>query len=251
MDTQTLGKRLGVPNVFGRRLRGAGSTGAVVLGLGLAVLTTLVATGRTVRLDHWMDETLPRRGGGPAPLHFVAEAIITVANPAITMALLLTVVALWAIRSRTPWPVLAAAPALASLTVTVLFGKWMLARPGPPGSHPVHFLGAYPSGHTATALVCTGTLAVLVARRHPQCRRGLTLAVTGWTTLVAWSLLWLHFHWLCDVLGGALLGALLLWLLYRWPWYLVALSSRRSEDTDLGTGVHESDAPRPAPTRSL
>ena len=258
MDTQTPGKRFGVLNVFRRVFRrrswGAGaawSTGAAVLALGLAVLTTLVATGGpSVGLDRWVDERLPRRGGGPAPLHFVAEAITTVANPPLTMALLLAAVALWAIRSRTLWPVVAAAPAVVGLTVTVLVGKWLLARPGPPGSDPVDILGAYPSGHAATALVCTGTLAVLVGRGHPQFSRGLTLAVTGWTTLVAWSLLWLHFHWLCDVLGGALLGALLLWLLYRWPWSLVAPPRRRSEGTDLGTGSPESTAPRPDPTRS-
>jgi hypothetical protein len=79
------------------------------------------------------------------------------------MALLLTVVALWAIWSRTPWPVVGAAPAVVAMTVTVLVGKWLLARPGPPGSDAVDSLGYYPSGHTATALVCTGTLAVLVA----------------------------------------------------------------------------------------
>ena len=251
MDTQTPEKRLGVFDVFRRRPWGAGaawSTGAAVLALGLAVLTTLVATGRTVGLDHWVDETMPSRGGGPAPLHFVAMAITTVANPPVTMALLLTVVAFWAIWSRTAWPLVAAAPAVVALTVTVLVGKWLLARPGPTGSDPVDILGAYPSGHTATALVCTGTLAVLVARRHPQYRRGLALAVAGWTMLVAWSLLWLHFHWLCDVLGGALLGALLLWLLYRWPWYLVARPSRQSEGTDLGTGPPESAASRPDPT---
>jgi membrane-associated phospholipid phosphatase len=253
MDTQTSGKGLGVFDVFKRRPWGAGaawSTGAALLGLGLTALTTLVATGRTVGLDRWVDETVPRRGGGPAPLHFVAQAITTVANPPVTMALLLTVVALWAIWSRTPWPVVAAAPAVVALTVTVLAGKWLLARPGPPGSDVVDSLGYYPSGHTATALVCTGTLAVLVARRHPHYRRGLTLAVTVWTTLVAWSLLWLHFHWLCDVVGAALLGALLLWLLYRWPWFLVAPPSRRSEGTDVGTGSQESVAPRPGPTRS-
>lgn len=250
MDSQTPGKRLGVLNVFRRRPWGPGSTGVVVLGLGLAVLTSLVATGRTVGLDRWVDETLPRRGGGPAPLHFVAEAITTVASPPLTLGLLLIATVLWAIWSRTLWPVLAAAPAVALLTVTVLLGKWLFARPGTPGSDPVHIFGAYPSGHTATALVCTGTLAVLVTRRHPQYRRGLTLAVTGWTALVAWSLLWLHFHWLCDVLGAALLGALLLWLLYRWPWYLVVPRSRRSEGTDVRTGSQESVAPRPDPTRS-
>ena len=230
MDTQTSQKRVGVLDVFKRRPWGAGaagSTGAIVLLLGLFVLTTLVATGQTVGLDRWVDKTMPKRGGGPASLHFVAEAITRIANPPVTMAFLLTVVALWAIWSQTPWPVVATAPAVVALTVTVLVGKWMLARPGPHGSDPLNRLGYYPSGHTATALVCTGTLAVLVARRHPQYRRGLTLAVTAWTTLVAWSLLWLHFHWLFDVLGAALLGALLLWLLYRWPWSLVAPPTRR------------------------
>ena len=253
IDTQTQGKGLGVFDVFRRRLWGTGaawSTGAAVLALGLAVLTTLVATGRTVGLDRWVDEKLPSRGGGPAPLHFVAEAITRVANPPVTMALLLTVVALWGIWSRTPWPVVVAVPAVVLLTVTVLAGKWLLARPGPPGSDPVDIFGAYPSGHTATALVCTGTLAVLVGRRHPRYRRGVALAVTGWTTLVAWSLLWLHFHWLCDVLGAALLGALLLWLLYVWPWYIVAPPFRRSETTAEGTGSQDSLAPREGPTRS-
>jgi hypothetical protein len=250
MDSQTLGKRLGALNVFRRRVGGKGATGAVALALGLAVLTALVATGRTVGLDSWVNELMPRRGGGPAPLHFVAEAIVTVATPSVTVALLLTAAALWAIWSRTLWPVLAVAPAVAVLTVTVLVGKWLLARPGTPGSGTVHIFGAYPSGHTATALVCTGTLAVLVARRHPQFRRGLTLAVTGWTALVAWSLVWLHFHWLCDVLGAALLGALLLWLLFRWPCCVVAPTSRQSERTDVGTGPQESVARRPDLTRS-
>jgi len=45
-----------------------------------------------------------------------------------------------------PWPVVAAAPAVVALTVTVLAGKWLLARPGPPCGDPVDILGAYPSG---------------------------------------------------------------------------------------------------------
>lgn len=247
-------KRLGVLNVFGRRRLQAGagwSTGAAVLALSLVVLTTVVATGGpSAGLDGWVDERLPRRGGGNPTLHSVAEAITTLANPPLTMALLLAAVALWALRSRTLWPVVAAAPAVVGLTVTVLVSKWLLARPGPPGSDPVDILGAYPSGHTATALVCTGTLAVLLARGHSPYRRALTLAVTGWTILVAWSLLWLHYHWLSDVLGGALLGALLLWLLYRWPWYLVARSTPRCEGTELGTRPQDSTTPRPEPDQS-
>jgi membrane-associated phospholipid phosphatase len=35
--------------------------------------------------------------------------------------------------------------------------------------------------------------------------------------LVAAALLWEHFHWLSDVVGSMFLGALVLWLLLRWP----------------------------------
>jgi membrane-associated phospholipid phosphatase len=41
-----------------------------------------------------------------------------------------------------------------------------------------------------------------------------------WTLLVVLGLLWLHFHWLSDVVGSVLLGSLVLWLLLRWPWRL-------------------------------
>ncbi len=199
---------------------------AAVLALCLIVLTTLVATSRTISLDRWVNDSIPKEGDGPAPLHALAVAITRVANPPLTVAVLLTVVALWAILERSPWPVVVAAPAVLALTVAVLAGKWLLGRTGPPSDDPAHLLGAYPSGHTATALVCSGVLALLVSRRHPQYRPGLVSAAMGWTTLVGWSLIWMHFHWLCDVLGALLLGALLLLLLYRWPWHLVAPASR-------------------------
>jgi len=227
---------------------------AAALALGLVLLTSLVALGGPiVRLDRWVDDTLPRRHGGPAPLHAMAAVVSQVGNPAATVALLLAVAVLWAVWSRALWPVAAAAPAVVALTVTVLLGKWLLARPGPPGNDLEDSLGYFPSGHTATACVCAGTLAVLVARRHPRWRRGVTLAAAGWTVLVAWSMVWLHFHWLSDVLGGALLAALLLWLLYRWPWQLVPPPTRRSRDarpgagSAAGTGLPESAASGPHP----
>lgn len=224
MDTQSpqKGAVRSVPFVRSSSHAGAAPLAAGLLALCLIVLTTLVATGRTIGLDRWVNEAIPKEGEGPAPLHALAVAITRVANPPLTVAVLLSVVALWAIWARSPWPVLVAAPAVLALVSAVLAGKWLLGRPGPPSDDPAHLLGAYPSGHTATALVCSGVFAILVSHRHPQHGGALLLAATAWTTLVAFSLVWLHFHWLSDVLGALLLGALLLVLLYRWPWHLVA-----------------------------
>ena len=66
-----------------------------MLALSLIVLTTLVAMGRTAGLDRWVDEAIPKEGEGPAPLYALAVAITTVANPPLTMTVLLIVVALW------------------------------------------------------------------------------------------------------------------------------------------------------------
>ena len=92
-----------------------------------------------------------------------------------------------------------------------------MARPGPPGGPPHDLFGYYPSGHTTTAAVCLGTLALVAARRHRARRIPLLGAAVLWTTLVGAAMVIHRYHWPTDVLAGFLLGTLLLTLVDRLP----------------------------------
>ena len=191
------------------------------LAVGFLLLTVGVLTkGPLVRLDLFVDSQMPGRDDGPQALHDLAMGVITLADPPYTTVALLAVVLGWGLLTRSWWPVLAAAPAVLAMTSTVLLFKWLVGRAGPPGSGPAGSFGAFPSGHTATALVCAATLAALVGFARPQWAIAARLAAAAWALLVAWSVVWVHYHFLNDVLGSFLLGSLVLWLCYRWPWSL-------------------------------
>ena len=194
---------------------------AAALAASFSLLTlSVLLDGPTTWLDRLLDARLPHPGEGPSALHSVAVLVSTVANPPGVISVVVAVVLGWSVLARSRWPLFAAAPSLLALVGTVLMSKWLVGRPGPPESNPVSALGGlgyFPSGHTATALVCAGTLAVLLGQVRPRLQGVSRLAAGSWTLLVAWSMVWLHYHWLSDVVGAMLLGTLVLWLLYRWP----------------------------------
>lgn len=112
-----------------------------------------------------------------------------------------------ALRRRSWRPVLFAASVVAMLAVGVLAVKYGLNRPTPfpygdalaPSGR-----GAFPSGHTASFLVCGGGSVLLLT---PPRRRSMAWwALAGVTTVLAAALVLANFHWLSDVLGGAALG---------------------------------------------
>ena len=167
------------------------------LGLGLAV-TAGGRTGRDLEVAHW----LARHGGAQAvPFAHLMTRTVSPTNGGL---LLVVVAAVLARRSRRWAPLLVASAALAACTLAVLGQKHGFARPGH-GGELVHG-GAYPSGHTATALVVGLTLVLLLRRR----RRGVTaagtaaaLAVTG---VLGASMVVARYHWATDILGGLLTG---------------------------------------------
>src|SRR5207247_75871 len=111
--------------------------------------------------------------------------------------------------------VLAAAFAYAVLGGVVLTLKANVNRPGPGQDTLVHGgLGYFPSGHTANTLMCYGTCALLLAGGRtgaPAGRRPRTAVAAGFAALavaIGFSLVWLDYHWVSDVLGSyALCGA--------------------------------------------
>jgi membrane-associated phospholipid phosphatase len=130
----------------------------------------------------------------------------------------MAVVAVAAALLRRSWrPLLAAGVAYAVLGGVVLTLKANVRRPGPGQVTVVHGgLGYFPSGHTANTLMCYGTCALLLAGGTTGAlvgRRARTAIAAGMGLLalaIGFSLVWLDYHWVSDVLGSyALCGAAL------------------------------------------
>ncbi|MGN6636684.1 MAG: phosphatase PAP2 family protein [Oryzihumus sp.] len=186
----------------------------VGLGIALALLTVAVVTHSWVTvLDARASGAVPRHGTWPV-LDRLATLVTTVAQPAANVAVAFAVGLLAAVHTRSWRALVPPVAALGLLTATVLLGKALITRPGPPGSETGTGLGYFPSGHTTSARVCVGVVALTVAWLRPRWR-GRALVLTGaWTLLVGWGLVWKHFHWVSDVVAGILLGTLILWLTF-------------------------------------
>lgn len=105
-----------------------------------------------------------------------------------------------------------AAGAVAAVSLLVVVGKIVLARPGPNGA-PIGpgDWGYFPSGHTATSAVCFGAAALILGTAlSPAARRRLFAGTSLLCGLIGFALLWCDYHWLGDVLASWTLCALTL-----------------------------------------
>jgi membrane-associated phospholipid phosphatase len=115
---------------------------------------------------------------------------------------------------RRSWrPLLAMAAGYAALLV-VLFLKAIGNRPGPSmaGQALSGGLGYFPSGHTGNTMLGYGTSALILAFVFTGHRARILIAtaMTLWALAVGFSLVWMDYHWVSDVLGSyALCGAAL------------------------------------------
>lgn len=197
----------------GERLGALADVPNVLLAVSLVLLSDLVAHhGWPIRLDRAVYRWLPSpaSGGLTHVVSDLTQTVATMANPATTVAFVVAVALLVSARQRRTAALRRVTPALLALGVTVVAAKALLHRLGPPGTSSHPYLGAFPSGHTATALVCVGTLAALLSERRPGWRVPLRFATAAWTTLVAASMVFHRYHWATDVLASGLLGLLIL-----------------------------------------
>ncbi|HZV25644.1 MAG TPA: phosphatase PAP2 family protein [Acidothermaceae bacterium] len=120
-----------------------------------------------------------------------------------------------AVRQRSWRPLALFVTSLTMLNVTVGSVKLAIGRLGPSlTTHPrAVFDGGdiFPSGHTSNAVVIFGVLAMVAAEHR---RAWIALAVFVCTT-VGLSTIFLDTHWVTDVLGGWLAGALVMLALPR------------------------------------
>lgn len=151
----------------------------------------------------------------------------------------------WRRRSWRPLTLLGVALFVLNLSVGVV--KVATGRWGPLVTRQAHdvFAGGniFPSGHTANAVVLYGVFAMVVARRW---RTAAAVAAIWISLTVGLSTLYLDTHWLTDVLGGWLAGALVLFALPRCErvaersvergraWFAAWRAARASEKADAG-----------------
>jgi membrane-associated phospholipid phosphatase len=117
----------------------------------------------------------------------------------------------WKTRSARPLLMLLTALIVLNLSVGVV--KLATVRLGPMSTSRVHavFVGGniYPSGHTSNAVVLYGVIAMLAVGY-----RRTTIALAVFISLtVGLSTVYLDTHWLSDVVGGWMAGALVLLVL--------------------------------------
>lgn len=185
---------------------------ASALGVALLILGLAVQLGLLDGLDGAVDAGLPPRHatGGYGGIQQLATGLTSALNPRLLVPVTLAV-ALLLHRCGNRMALRTVLPPVLAMTGAVLALKVALGRPGPPGSRPVDLLGWWPSGHTAASLVCLGALAALSGRLWSRWAAGIV------ATTVAGSMLMIHAHWLSDLVGAGLLGALILVVLLPDP----------------------------------
>ncbi len=113
-------------------------------------------------------------------------------------------------------------------TATIYILKHLIARPRPIGGFLVESGYAFPSGHTASALLLYGFLLyVYMSYQHDKQKlRAIQIGCVLLILLIGVSRLYLGVHFLSDVLAGYVVGAF---------WLLVALRKRNFRSLDIGT----------------
>jgi undecaprenyl-diphosphatase len=177
------------------------------------VLAALVAAGVGVQsVDDDLLRSLPWSDAPDAShrLAHLSYLLVLYGSPELSIAVTLAGAGAWSWWRRDLVPVRRIVPPVLIGSLAILALKALLRRTGPPTADPVTFAGYFPSGHTATALLCAGAVALAVAEQRPRLRVPLLVATGVWTTLIAAALLYHRFHWTSDVLGSVLLCLLVL-----------------------------------------
>lgn len=189
----------------------------IALLLGFAFLLWQVKThGPVTRLDLRLRDGIQNDAHDPA-LSWMwrpGRGMADLGDQTIALSVLFASMIL-ALRLTRSWlPALVAAAAAAALLTVIPLKMW-IDRPGP--SQNVlgdAALGFFPSGHTADAVLCYGTSALLLCvfviprspepiRRHSRALgRAVTAGAALLVLLTIFGLLWSNFHWLSDTLGS-------------------------------------------------
>jgi membrane-associated phospholipid phosphatase len=156
------------------------------------------------RLDHTVDDWASSRR--VTVLWNAAKTLFDVATPEVALPITLAFGLLTAWR-RHQWGIAGEAAIRVGLVVaSVLLLKPLLAVHGPRNSLGGHG-GAFPSGHTTSAVVCVALLLAWVGWPRRVTGRVAVNAVV--VAIVGGTVIYIHYHHLSDVVGGIVLGMLI------------------------------------------
>lgn len=181
----------------------------MVCAAALVTLTAMVVAGTgVVALDQQV-RTLVRAHRLPGLVH-AGRTVTTVVSPVVDIAIFALFSLVLAARRRSWAPLRLALAALAALAVAVLSLKYAVSRPMPSGRH--FALGDFPSGHTASLLICAGA-ALLAVGPSRAARWAGWAVVSALTGLIGLLLIYINAHWASDVLASVAIGVGVLSLL--------------------------------------
>lgn len=179
---------------------------AAFFALGLAV-----ALDPPGRFDHWTYDALMRHGS--ARLSRVMQVVTDLGSDKVAVPLMIAVVG-WLAWRRAGRLAITVAAIWGAAKLSSGIAKAIFDRERP---LPGRLLGgadgySFPSGHTVTAVITYGLIAILLARHRRGLWRWLPIGLAIVTALaVAVSRVYLGVHYATDVIGGLLLG--LAWMI--------------------------------------
>jgi membrane-associated phospholipid phosphatase len=173
---------------------------AAVASGALAALAAGVVTGAVADVDERLG-ALGRPGWVWGPAQVWANVLVDGLQPAVSLGLLGAVAVGACVRRLSPRPAVPVAVGVLLAAALVVAAKYLVARPDPADG--VEHGGSFPSGHTASLVVCSG-LVLLLVRPDPPWRWWLVPAALG--AAMGTALVVVGAHWATDSLGGELLG---------------------------------------------
>lgn len=136
-----------------------------------------------------------------------AKVVFDVATPEIALPITLALGSLASWR-RHRWGIAGEAAIRVGLVVaSVLLLKPLLAVPGPTRNSLGDHGGAFPSGHTTSTVVCVALLLAWVG--WPRWVTGRVAVNAAVVAIVGGSVIYIHYHYFSDVIGGVVLGLLI------------------------------------------